>query len=235
VKVCAVTCTGGRPELFELCKRWVMRQTRMPDRWIVSTDIGGFDSKLPEFASHYTHDPQVEQEPNPHRRAHFHLASALKCVPPDHAAVIMEDDDWYGPDHIETLVEHLERSDCRIASHRLTRFYHVPERRYLIRPSEGRSDIGIVMLSPEAIPWYVKGLIETGAQNEYYLLSRLQSACKSTSVGIKGAGFGLPGRAGASSKHQRAKALRIMQADPGAKMFREWLGPDAQPYLDLAR
>jgi hypothetical protein len=38
--VTLLTVTGGRPEAWGLCKRWMAAQTVQPDRWIIVDDVG---------------------------------------------------------------------------------------------------------------------------------------------------------------------------------------------------
>jgi len=226
MKVCAVTCTGGRPELFELCKRWVMRQTLPVDYWIVATDNGEKIENLPQFARHIHVDRVMGPGPNTDFVPNHTLRNALLMVPDHHCAVVFEDDDWYAPDHVHRCVEHLGNGHEVVYGATWVR-YHLPTRCWNTKmrkaPGEGR-----VCIRSDAVRKYAASLVnrplyEGPTDGRYPGFS---------TVGIKGVGYGLPGRPGASDMH---KGLKSVNHDPDYAKFRSWLGPDAEAYISLVQ
>lgn len=81
MKLTAITCTTpARSEAFALCKRYMERQTRQPDQWLVMDG----------------------PEPMPSK-----ILSALPSVQGDYVA-FFEDDDWYSPLWLEWAVKQAE-------------------------------------------------------------------------------------------------------------------------------
>lgn len=231
MKFAVVTCTGGRPELFDLCKKWVMRQTRQPDLWIVVTDTGEEIRDLPSFAEFHHVPPMDPSFSGPGYLAPaWSLFFGLGKVPPGYAAVIMEDDDWYARTHCETLMDHIERGSLVSYGNVVWRF-HVPAQRWRLLEGKDPTE-GNVGIHPGAISRYIEGSKvvprwdpKDGIYQGY------------TKVDIKGVGHGLPGRSGATNHHiTDHKKARIMRPDPGNLRMRKILGEaDAQDYIRLVK
>lgn len=223
MKVCGVTCTGARPELFALCKRWVMRQTVPVDHWIVATDNGEVIEDLPPMAQHHHVTPALDA-PTLDWKPNSSLQQALALVPKDHAAVVFEDDDWYGRTHVQVCMRGI--ADGHLVSYgaRVVQF-NVPLATWRMHkeppPSEGR-----VCIHPDGIERYAHSLLNrplwSGPTDGRH--------ADITTAGIKGVGFGLPGRAGATIPHFQASHWA---PDPGHKMMRRLLGEDALAYTAL--
>lgn len=232
MKVCAVTCTGGRPELFSLCRRWIERQTVRPDVWFVATDNGEVITDLPDFAVHIPVERVMGPGPNTDFVPNHTLRQALLCVPVGHAAVVFEDDDWYAPNHIEKCLQHIAAGHEVVYGHDWVR-YHVPSREWNVKirraPGEGR-----VGIRPDAVAKYAESLVNRplyeGATDGRYP--------GFTVVGIKGVGHGLPGRAGASEMHRGLggdRGRKFVHMDRDGSQLREWLGSEADCYFSLVR
>ena len=57
-----------------------------------------------------------------------------------------------------------------------------------------------------------------------------------TTVGIKGVGYGLPGRAGYTNSHNPEHyKVKKLPKDHGLKNFRSYLGADAEAYIQLLK
>ena len=225
MKVCAVTCTGARPELFSLCKKWVARQTLQPDLWIVVTDNGEEITDLPANAVWHAVEPWRGEVKNPDWAPNHTLSMALRLVPRGHATIVFEDDDWYSPKHIEKCVAKIKDGHSVVYGAQWVR-YHVPLCRWSVKekpvPGEGR-----VGIAPSALRRYRASLLDRP----------LYSGCSDgrypfySSVGIKGVGYGLPGRTGATPMHN--SSCLIWRHDPNYKIFRKALGQDAEDYIRL--
>lgn len=230
-KVCVVTCTGGRPELFALCRRWVERQTYKPSAWIVTTDLPDTPD-IPDWAT-LVRVPKypLEVEHIPVGIAMWALFVALRNVPKDHAVVIMEDDDWYSPDHIAKAVCQLR--EAPIVQLGLLWRFHLPEARAAKgrpgNPDQSHLVPGIASFRHDQIG-LVSRTIRAGLTWELPIRFYDGKSC----VSIKGVGHGLPGRAGATTKHQRDhRKTKRAEPDPGHAKFRRRLGADAEDYLRL--
>lgn len=220
-KITVVTCTGGRPELFGLCRRWVLRQKVQPTRWIVTTDFG--DEPFAPEAEVYAVPPR--------RRAHaaimaaHSMAFALSLVGDDSRVVVMEDDDWYGPRYIE----HLVGADGWCSHQSMVHMYHLPSKRYSLRRYV---DPVVGMLSFKA--GNVRRIAEWMSTVPRPPLGSVGVESMMQLVKIKGVGFGLPGRAGATRKHITGhEKIASLEPDPELSLFRNLLGPDAEDYISL--
>lgn len=225
MKLTVVTCTGGRPELFALCRRWVERQTMAPTRWLVTTDCGDHPDAPSADIVRIPDDFDVAQVGTPSRATRA-LVYALRLVEPDSAVVIMEDDDWYGPRYIAELM-----ASPRWMSHQLSMWlYQVPSRQYVNvdypMPVEGMLGFKAGNVS-RVIEWILKKP-RPPIDSDPLPMQQL--------VQIKGAGFGLPGRRGATKKHIPGHhKLKGLHEDLDLSVFRSLLGDDADAYLRLVR
>lgn len=207
MKFAVVTCTVDRPELFALCEQWVQRQTLTPDARIVVTD------RRPPF-------------PN--------LAHALSLVPPEHHVVVMEDDDWYSPDHCSNLLSELE-GGARLSAPHWTRRCNVPAMR-VNRKHSPTPGPGMVSIHKDYVSRYAELVNQSDSGDRVaWIESNLKPHRPSTVVGIKGIGFGLPGLKGKTIKHHPASEIvRRWEPDPDYRVFRSWVGDeDAHAYLRL--
>ena len=221
MKVCVVTCTGKRPELFALCRKWVERQTVKPDHWLVVTDDGD-QPDVPDWADSI----KIEKTPptqNIDIAPNTSLATTLRLVPAGHAVVVFEDDDWYRADHIAICMREIEKGHLVTYSCEVWQ-YHIPLSRWRTHQRPGASE-GRVGLHPDGVSEYADHLLDrplwSGPTDGRY--------SEVTSVGIKGVGYGLPGRPGASLCHHSA----FWPRDPQHAKRREWLGEDATDYTNL--
>lgn len=100
MKITALTCTYQRPEAFELCKKWMARQTRQPDQWLI---LDG---------------------PEPMREK---VVQAIeKNLIEGDAVVFWEDDDFYKATWIEWCEKYLSKYE--IVGQGLALYYHVGRR-----------------------------------------------------------------------------------------------------------
>lgn len=105
MKSTLVTCTGDRPEAFALCKKYMARQTRQPDQWIVLSD----GEKVTDCSK------KQWQTFNPNWRGPASLINKLKWLFLEHDEEIIgdvvffiEDDDWYHPEYLEKVMAEFE-------------------------------------------------------------------------------------------------------------------------------
>jgi hypothetical protein len=206
------------------------RQTRLPDLWLVSTDNGDtLDyAMLPSWASKLS---TPTRKGDKDYAAAAHLEDVLKQVPADHLAVIMEDDDWYHAQHVEMVTATLT-PEVPFAGSLDVVYYHVPMRmmRYMRTEVPPENSVG---LHPSFLPIYASAIGKSGVLLKE---SVKMQTCPRTCVGIKGVGYGLPGRAGVTKKHKSATvASKQYMPDLNCVSFRQWLGADADAYLSLVK
>lgn len=99
--VTVVTLTGGRPEAFALCERWMRRQDY--SRWVVVDDCEPITgSALPD----------VWVRPRPvwdgENTVHRNLLAALPHL--KGRVVVVEDDDYYPPGYVQRMARELDKS-----------------------------------------------------------------------------------------------------------------------------
>lgn len=229
--ITVVTCTGGRPELFALCRRWVLRQSMPVDRWIVTTDVGD-QPNAPEaevFAVPRDFLPTDHQPQREHRgwKALRALCFALSKVKSDSYVVVMEDDDWYGPDYVKTLVE----TDHWLPHQQQMHLCHLPAERYGTSLADNPVE-GYLAFRPgnqkRILSWLLAGHPRPKLDSRPVSMQQF--------VQVKGVGFGLPGRSGATRKHiaDHRKVLSL-PSDPGNQTFQRLVGGDAGDYLRLLK
>ena len=105
-KVTVITPTGDRPECLELLRRWMANQTRQPDQWLIIDD-----GKIPvQNISEATVIHRLRQADDPVCTLGKNLEMAVQFIAHD-KILIMEDDDWYGPDYIKTMAALLDNHE----------------------------------------------------------------------------------------------------------------------------
>jgi hypothetical protein len=230
VKLCIVTCTGGRPEFFSLCKRWVERQTMRPDFWVVGLDVPCDVGPLPKYAQQ-VHLPSVAHL-QPTLRAHTSLSNLLRHVPTGHHAVIFEDDDWYAPNYAAVL--HWALSNYGAVAPEEEFRYNLVSRRYQKFGIAKSANAGSTAIHAGAIETYagIVGL-EHGGDNKAWDCLEHRRVPGTRRVAMKGVGHGLPGRDGATQKHRPEFTVeRRWAPDPDLSLLRSMIGTDLDLYLE---
>lgn len=123
-KITCITPTGDRPEAFYFTRKWIFSQTMPPDQWLVIDD--GFvplTEKLKTGLDYVRRTPKLGEG----HTLTLNMAAALPHIKGDFILII-EDDDWYGPTYIETMVKHLLDHD--LVGEGCARYYHVPAGKY---------------------------------------------------------------------------------------------------------
>jgi len=223
--VTLITLTGGRPEAFALCERYMARQTYGGAyQWIVVDDC------LPHTLTTYEQtvirpEPPWSGTPTQYRNLAVGLAAATGDF-----IVMIEDDEWYGPQYLESLL-------CRLRSHVLvgetpSRYYHVGMRLYRDMGNRANASLSQTGFRRELIPavvnmcrhqlWIDMNLWRMAARN------RISTGLYAGNqvVGIKG----MPGRPGMSTAHRPCGPA--WRPDPCMEQLRRWMGEEAQTYAE---
>jgi hypothetical protein len=104
LRVTVITPTGDRPEAFALCERWISQQTYTGQiQWIVVDD--GIEPTTCTMGQHY-----IRQRPMPHHSLCRNLRAAIPHIEGE-CIFVVEDDDYYSPHYLSTMVGRLQRAD----------------------------------------------------------------------------------------------------------------------------
>ena len=122
--ITAITVTGDRTEAFELCRRWMASQTKKIDQWIVVDD--GFKLLTKELKVGIDYIRRLPKKDEGHTLL-LNLKESLPYIKGD-KILIIEDDDWYGPEYVKTMSEYLDKYD--LVGEVPSRYYHVPTMKY---------------------------------------------------------------------------------------------------------
>ena len=225
-----LTATGCRPEAWALCERWMARQTYAgPVRWIIVDD--GRDAQPVTFQRLGWTLEIVRPSPfwrlgdNTQAR---NLLAGLRRVEDTARLVVIEDDDWYAPDWLQTIADALEGQE--MAGESRARYYNVEARVGREMPNERHASLCATAVTG-------RGIAELRAQCvravKFIDLDLWRRPLKKRLigghrvVGIKG----LPGRGGIGCGH-RSDFKGI--ADPDGRLLRDWVGTDDAAVYDRA-
>jgi len=220
-----VTCTADHPVAFALCERWMKRQTfRGSVEWIVS-DGGVEPADCTAGQVHLRNPPHAD----PKRNFLTNLAAGLRRATSDRILLI-EHDDWYGPDWLLTAYDLLESHE--LIGESRAKYYHVGNGRHRICANHAHASLCQTGMFRSTLEWILPQLPGFGstfvdlhlwkhAPADRCLLPESKHV-----VGIKG----LPGKAGIGMGH-RPKDHWPVDAD-GA-VLREWVGDDADVYREM--
>jgi hypothetical protein len=223
----AITCTGDRPEAFRLCERWVSRQTRQPERWIVVDD--GVEPTRCTMGQQV-----IRLEPMPGHSLTRNMRAALSCVDVGAVACI-EDDDWYGPGWMEWAAAAL--TDFPIVGEGHAVYYHVGRRIHCTHRNDKHASLCSTVVREDLFPL----LLQMCEGDDPFIDTRLWrfSGHRPTRfptpddppmvVGIKG----MPGRFGIGLGHKPDR-MRNSMPDPDLSFLRCLIGGDADEYARYA-
>lgn len=98
-----LTPTGDRPEAFALCEKYMARQTIPYSKWVVMDD-----GELPTICTQgqqYLYCPQFKGKGSLPAKLRYAFSTGLVTTD---VAFFIEDDDWYAPQYLETMLGFLE-------------------------------------------------------------------------------------------------------------------------------
>lgn len=215
-----LTCTGGRPEAFALCEKWMGRQSVDWHEWIVVDDC--------DPATETTMG-QLVVRPEPRWGGHptlgRNLLAGFERVTGD-AVAFIEDDDWYAPDYLESRLTLLR--EAPLAGEGQARYYHIRRRAWMENFNAAHASLMATACRVECLPKIIE-IVENNKTNCYDLIiwRRIEDSVlvlnDRRSVGMKA----LPGRAGLCAGHSNGMK---MTDDPDFEKLREWIGDDVEFY-----
>ena len=235
MNITLVTPTGGRPEAWELCCRWMAGQAGVEDvifEWIVIDDcVPRTDTDHWWCPRMTTVRPVPVWEPGDNTQAR-NLREGLSMIAPDADIVFfIEDDDWYSPHYLRTMIDAFTADpDLEMLGLANAHYYHVGNCSYKIHANDKHSSLCSTVIRASAVPFIFKVLEQAQPVEFIDLLlwqldrfrKRVITCTQPLVVGMKG----LPGRPGIGEGHRR----KLPNADPDMTVLRDWLGEDAQWY-----
>jgi hypothetical protein len=161
-----ITPTGDRPEVFELCRKWIRFQTKQPDQWIVVDD--GYTPMPEELRTGVEYVRREPKEGEGHTLT-LNLKMAVPLIKGD-KILIIEDDDWYGPNYIETMDRFLSKS--ALVGECFARYYHVPTMRHRRIGNNKHASLCQTGFTKALLPYFVKCL-----EGDPYVDARFWAMC----------------------------------------------------------
>lgn len=219
--ITVITPTADRPAAWPLAERWMRHQTVQPDQWIVADD-GIAPAPL---TMGQTHVRRPRKETGGASLA-MNLLAAIPHVTGD-VVLIMEDDDYYRPDHIAVCVERLQK-------HRATgctwlNYYNLRLRSWK-RIRNSCAALCNTAMSVDCLPMLERAAGDALAQGIYHVdrlfwqqVGKAGLHQQETVIGIKG----LDGMPGIGIGHKPGPGWR---PDPAGRKLQEWVGEDAEFY-----
>lgn len=222
-----LTATGCRPDSWAICERLMMAQTYQgPARWVIVDD--GEEMQPISFHREGWTLEVMRREPfwRPGQNTQaLNLAHGLRAIKASERVVIIEDDDHYAPDWLETIDKALDKADlvgeCR------ARYYNVAtntgrqlnNEHHASLCSTGMKGLALEKFRRECRPGVT--FIDVSLWRNFSGKKQLFGGHRVT--GIKG----MPGRGGIGMGHKPDfQGLK----DSHGRLLREWLGQDAELY-----
>lgn len=227
-----LTATGGRPEAFELCVRWMNRQTTKEKvKWIIVNDVDIEDySNIRDDWELEIINPFPRWEPGQNTQAR-NLLEGLNLVSETDRLFIIEDDDYYHPNYLEEANKGLDHHD--LVGECQTRYYNISNNSYKICPNKQHASLCATGMKGPAIREFIKQchqnhkFIDMNLWAEFHGPKRLTKT--NYVIGIKG----LPGRPGIGSGHKMAPTLSgSTRKDYQYRKLQDWVGEDYKYYVE---
>lgn len=218
-----ITPTGDRHISFKICEQWMSRQTMPFKQWIVVDD--GKTPTVPVQNQLY-----IRREPSSkgHRSLADNILAALPHVTGDYIFII-EDDDYYRPNYIETLFKWLQRAN--IVGEAKAIYYNIKCRFFYQNQNKKHASLCNTAFSYKNI-LPLRKICET--HNDFidikfwataYGPKYLDNGATKHCIGIKG----MPGRVGIGSGH-----ANFISNDPMFLKLKELIGEDYKIYQSLS-
>lgn len=233
-----ITCTGGRPEAFELCTKYIKAQKFELDhflniQWIVVYD----DVDPPPILSAgqrvnveiYKSSKSWKEGVNTQRS---NMEEALKHVRGDYI-FLFEDDELYKPSYLSTMLDLLDY--CDLAGVCNSKYYHVGLPGYKEMHNYNHAALSHTALTKKALP-LLQAAVDSGEMffdihmwnnAREKRVTSLLLANTDLVIGMKG----MPGRPNLGAGGQKRDYL----IDPNLAKLEEWCGAYASNYLPFIK
>lgn len=225
-RITLITPTADQPTGVALMERWISRQTMGYDEWIVADD-GVEHASLTMGQIHMKRRRRDEGG----RSLAQNVMHAIKAATGD-VILIIEHDDFYAADHIETCVRRLERMGSGATGSINQRYYNLPHKSWRLMRNVG-SALCNTAFTRDHLPSMERAALRAYQSNRICVDRFFWDSLPrrywdvhdvDTVVGIKG----LPGRKGLGLGH-RPDRNWTSEAEP--RKLREWVGDEYDAYL----
>jgi hypothetical protein len=220
-----LTATGGRPHAWAICEKLMAAQTYTGQvRWVIVDD--GEKEQPIKFKPNNglwhieIYRPEPFWQPGQNTQAR-NLLTGLAVISSDENLVIIEDDDFYAPDWLETVEQKLKKAE--LVGETRARYYNVQNKTGREMLNESHASLCATAMRGQAIDTF-RSVCRPGIQFIDHILWQAHSNRHLFDghrvVGIKG----LPGRQGIGMGHDKKFSGT---RDNGGKLLTEWVGQDA--------
>lgn len=223
--VTLITMTGGRPEAFALCEKWMSRQNYVgPLQWVVVDDVD------PATETHMGQEvvrPAHRWAPGIKPTVALNFRAGLLKAEYD-VVIVVEDDDWYSPFYVKTMYRRVILFPRKLVGECPSKYYNVSTRQYwklcnrqhasLCQTAFHRSLIAEILNSFSGETPYLDLELWKAIGGKLFSHAKNQDV---DVVGIKG----LPGRPGAGMGHRPGGT-----PDESLSVLKEWVGYDWKEY-----
>lgn len=223
-----LTPTGGRPEAFALCEQWIARQTYDGEfEWVVVDDC---DPPTPTTMGQRVVRPSWRWAPGDDtQRACLHGGLDV-CD--GWAIAIIEDDDWYHPRYLETMVKALTYRDRALAGEGEARYYNLRRRTWRQLGNRAHASLCSTILRTEVLRERLWRICSSDSRPRMVDIALWQTddiekavlPGRGLVVGIKG----MPGRPGIGIGHRDDMAMT--RDDAVLSQLYQWVGDDVDAY-----
>lgn len=218
--ITVITPTHNRPAVWPLLERWMRAQTRPPAQWIV-VDDGDAPPPLTMGQQYLRRQGEDVGGASLARN----LLAAIPAVRGQYVFLI-EDDDYYAPDHIAMNLERLEAHEASGCS--WMRYYNVEQQGW--RKSQNAcSTLSGTSFRASKLPTFRQACETALATDTYhvdrYFWRKMKAGClheERTMIGMKG----MPGEKGIGIGHRKVG----WHDDPLFAKLRAWTGSDWRHY-----
>lgn len=234
MKINLLTCTKDRPEALELCRKYVTRSVRKPDRWLIVDDgMSPCNQKdIPDTSIYTSRRCPRSKEP-----AHTLPLNLLYSVSmweryPNEILVFWEDDDWYAPDYLTEVEKAFEKDPTLLLyGQQLAPYYRVRAREWAIMPNTEHSSLCATAMRITPATRLVFELAAADVYNPFVDVRLWQSLNPANVlltphkkvVGIKQ----MPGTVSTTYGWTGGD---LFQDDPNGGVLKRWIGNDASLY-----
>lgn len=224
--VTLITPTGDRPDAFRLCERWMAQQRYSGEiQWIVIDD--GAKPTTCTRGQEYIRRRRGKER----HSLCANLREAIPHIRGQHVLII-EDDDYYGPDYVSMMVGALQRAD--LVGEVGAKYYYLRHRKWRHRHKETWASLcrtGMNACVLEALADAAEGTHPSVDLRLWRLWKGSQLQWVDVAGNFRGC-VGIKGVAGRQSRGWRP--VPDSAKDRDWKQLRLWVGDDWTVYRDLA-
>lgn len=231
--IALITPTGARKDQFELCYKWMKRQTYQGEvLWIIVDDAVPFTTKIiqPDFRENWE---TVKIYPTPRWTGQNtqarNIREGMRYLKENYdkssidAIFIIEDDDYYKPHYLQAMMDEL--NGFWLIGETQTVYYNVVYRRFVTNPNRHHASLFQTAFTWDEIPILEQCYKSPFIDAEMWKrgLNKHLFHQGTLSVGMKG----MPGRGGIGAGHRGAI---LQHGDLQMRYLTKLIGTDAKYY-----